>query len=67
MRPRPRLSVWVPILILPHPKEHVPTIDQTIGETIGVVRDDHFAIGIQALNIKTTGGARGTDAGSAGR
>ncbi|WP_100629518.1 hypothetical protein [Algoriphagus formosus] len=32
------------------------TINQTIGETIGVVRSEDFAIGIQALNPKTLGG-----------
>lgn len=32
------------------------TINQTIGEVIGVVRDGQFAIGIQALNPKTIGG-----------
>ena len=32
------------------------TIKQTIGETVGVVRDDDFAIGIQALNKRTLGG-----------
>jgi len=32
------------------------TIGETIGETIGVVRNEEFAIGIQALNIKTLGG-----------
>jgi hypothetical protein len=31
-------------------------ISQTIGETIGVVRDSVYAIGIQALNLKTLGG-----------
>lgn len=31
-------------------------IDGTIGEVVGVARDDEFAIGLQALNIKTTGG-----------
>lgn len=31
-------------------------IGETIGETIGVVYDDEFALGIQALNIKTLGG-----------
>lgn len=31
-------------------------IYKTIGETVGVVRDDSFAIGIQSLNIKTLGG-----------
>lgn len=32
------------------------TIGQTIGETIGVVRDHEFALGIQSLNAKTLGG-----------
>jgi len=32
------------------------SIGRTIGETIGVVRDSSFAIGIQALNPKTLGG-----------
>ncbi len=32
------------------------TIKGTIGETVGVVRDDEFAIGIQSLNPKTLGG-----------
>lgn len=32
------------------------TIQKTISETVGVVRNDDFAIGIQALNIKTLGG-----------
>ncbi len=32
------------------------SIQKTIGETVGVVRNDDFAIGIQALNIKTLGG-----------
>ncbi len=32
------------------------TISKTIGESVGVVRDDDFAIGIQALNLKTLGG-----------
>ncbi len=31
-------------------------IHKTISETVGVVRNDEFAIGIQALNIKTLGG-----------
>jgi hypothetical protein len=31
-------------------------IGQIIGETIGVVRDPEFAVGIQALNPKTLGG-----------
>ncbi len=33
------------------------TIQKTIGETIGVVRGEKFAIGLQALNPKTMGGA----------
>lgn len=32
------------------------TIGDTIGEVVGVVRDKNFAIGIQALNVKTLGG-----------
>ena len=32
------------------------TISKTIGEIISVVRDDHFAIGILALNDNTTSG-----------
>jgi hypothetical protein len=41
------LIVWGPI---------PTTINQIIGETIGVVRGEEFAIGIQALNPKTLGG-----------
>jgi len=34
-----------------------PTIiGETIGETVGVVRDSSYAIGIQSLNIRTLGG-----------
>lgn len=32
------------------------TIDSVIGETVGVVRGEAYAIGIQSLNIKTLGG-----------
>lgn len=32
------------------------TIDKTIGEIIGVVRNNDFALGIQSLNIRTLGG-----------
>jgi hypothetical protein len=32
------------------------TIGETIGESVGVVRNADFAIGIQALNVKTLGG-----------
>ena len=32
------------------------TINKIIGETIGVVRGDEFALGIQSLNLKTLGG-----------
>ena len=31
-------------------------IGQVIGETVGVVRNDDFALGIQSLNLKTLGG-----------
>jgi len=31
-------------------------IKETIGETVGVVRNDRFALGIQTLNVKTLGG-----------
>lgn len=31
------------------------TISKTVGEIVGVVRDDRFAIGMQALNPKTIG------------
>ena len=41
------LVVWGPF----------PTqIKETIGETVGVVRNDRFALGIQTLNVKTLGG-----------
>ena len=41
------LIVWGP----------VPTsIDKSIGETVGVVRGESFALGIQSLNPKTLGG-----------
>ncbi len=32
------------------------TINQTVGETVGVVRDAVFAFGIQSMNLKTLGG-----------
>jgi hypothetical protein len=32
------------------------TISETIGECVGVVRNNDYAIGIQALNVKTLGG-----------
>ncbi len=37
------------------------SIADTIGEVVGVVRDKDFAIGIQALNIKTLGGNPAVD------
>jgi len=37
------------------------TIGTVIGETIGVVRNPQFALGIQALNSKTIGGFPNTD------
>jgi hypothetical protein len=46
------LIVWGPI---------PTTIKKIIGETVGVVRGDEFAIGIQALNAKTLGGYPWTD------
>ena len=36
-------------------------IKETIGETIGVVRNQEFAIGIQALNPRTLGGTPSSD------
>ena len=44
---RLELVVWGP---------YPTTIDQIIGDTVGVVRNETFAIGIQALNPKTLGG-----------
>ena len=46
---------------------YATTISQYIGETIGVVRDSCFAIGVQGLNIFTTEGRPdlGDDAGGA--
>lgn len=41
------LIIWGPI---------PTTINKTIGETIGVVRGEEFALGIQSLNPKTLGG-----------
>ena len=39
------------------------TIGETVGEFVGVVRNQVYAIGIQALNVKTTGGALIDDQG----
>lgn len=39
------------------------TIEETIGEVVGVVRNNDFAVGLQALNIQTTGGFPVTNAG----
>ncbi len=41
------LVVWGP---------YPTTIEETVGETVGVVRDADYAIGIQVLNLKTLGG-----------
>ncbi len=38
-----------------------------VGEVVGVVRDDAFAVGVQALNPKTLGGYPENDEGSADR
>lgn len=55
---RVTLAMWGPI----------PTsIRKTVGEVVGVVRDGEFAVGIQALNIKTLGGYPENDEGSADR
>lgn len=32
------------------------SINETIGEYVGVVRDGNYALGFQSLNVKTTGG-----------
>jgi hypothetical protein len=37
------------------------TVRETIGECVGVVRNDKFALGIQALNVKTLGGYPGEE------
>ncbi len=42
------------------------TIGQTIGEVVGIVRDNDFAIGIQTLNAKTCGGKLVNDEGTTG-
>jgi hypothetical protein len=44
---RVELVVWGP---------YPTTIGSIIGETVGVVRDNEFAMGLQALNAKTLGG-----------
>lgn len=41
------VAVWGP---------YPTAIKEIIGETVGVVRNDRFALGIQALNVKTLGG-----------
>lgn len=43
----PDLAIWGPFST---------TINETVGETVGVVRNEDFAIGIQSLNPKTLGG-----------
>ena len=40
------------------------TIGKTVGATVGVVRDNRFAIGIQALSIQTIAGAARKEYGS---
>ncbi|MGE5361898.1 MAG: hypothetical protein ACM3NQ_23025 [Bacteroidales bacterium] len=49
-RPQDRVDavVWGP---------YPTTIGAVVGEIVGVVRDDRFAIGLQVLNAKTRGGA----------
>jgi len=43
------------------------TLRRTVGEVVGVVRDEGFALGLQALNIKTLGGAPENEEGNADR
>jgi len=45
--PKVELITWGP---------YPTTIGKTIGETVGVVRGEKYALGIQSLNIKTLGG-----------
>jgi hypothetical protein len=40
------------------------TVSETIGGTVGVVRDGHVAIGIQSLGVETVGGASPAEGGS---
>ena len=42
------------------------TINETIGEVVGIVRNKDFAIGIQTLNPKTAGGKLVNEEGSTG-
>ena len=42
------------------------TIKQTIGEVVGIVREEKYAIGLQALNPKTLGGILKNEGGSDG-
>jgi hypothetical protein len=49
VEPREKIEL---ILWGPYPT----SIQETVGEVIGVVRDGQFAVGIQALNAKTLGG-----------
>ena len=46
------LMVWGP---------YHTTIQRIIGETVGVVQGESFALGLQALNVKTLGGYPWTD------
>jgi len=52
---QPTAADWGPFLT---------TIGQTIGATVGVVRDTEFALGVQGLNIATNAGAGPQDSGS---
>jgi len=54
----PHDAVWGP---------YPTTIGETVGETVGVVRDGAFAIGIQALNGKTIGGVVSQHGAQVGR
>ena len=39
------------------------TINASVGEIVGVVRDDHYAVGLLGLNVKTLGGYPVNDEG----
>ena len=43
------------------------TLKRTVGEVVGVVRDEGFAVGLQALNIQTLGGFPETPEGNTDR
>ena len=50
-RAKVELVLWGPF-----PTTINETVGESVGESVGVVRDRCFALGIQALNMKTLGG-----------